>query len=60
VANKEVTAIELAEAAVRPIEKVNPVVNAVAETYPDRIDTLDAQSLGIPRRAFPDQGRVQS
>jgi amidase len=51
---KEVTAKELAETAASAIEKLNPVINAVVETYPDRIEMLDAHSLGSgPFRGVP-------
>jgi amidase len=51
---KEVTAKELAETAARAIEKLNPIINAVVETYEDRIGMLDAQSLGNgPFRGVP-------
>ncbi|MEZ5817006.1 MAG: amidase family protein [Hyphomicrobiaceae bacterium] len=51
---KEVTPKELAQAAMRAIEKVNGEVNAVVETYPDRIDGLDDKSLGDgPFRGVP-------
>src|SRR6185436_2374150 len=46
VARREVSARELAETAARAIDAVNPAVNAVVETYPDRIEDLDERTLG--------------
>ena len=46
VARGEVTPGELARLAAAAIAAVNPAVNAVVETYPDRIDTLDERTLG--------------
>ena len=38
----------------KAIEKVNGEVNAVVETYPDRIEKLDERSLGSgPFRGVP-------
>ena len=42
VARREVTAKELAETAARAIEVANPAVNAVVETYRDRIEGFAA------------------
>lgn len=54
VAKKEVTAQELATTALAAIEALNPQLNAVVETYPDRIDDLDEASLGDgPFRGVP-------
>ena len=54
VASKQVTPRELAALAMRAIEAVNPQVNAVVETYPDRIDGLDEATLGSgPLRGVP-------
>src|SRR5437867_8057506 len=45
---------ELAEAAARGMEAVNPAINAVVETYSDRIDSLDEKTLGDgPFRGVP-------
>jgi hypothetical protein len=45
---------ELALVAAQAIEAVNPTVNAVVETYPDRIEGLDENTLGPARSAaFP-------
>jgi amidase len=43
---KEVSPGELAMTAMRAIEKINGELNAVVETYPDRIEKLDEKSLG--------------
>ncbi len=54
VAKKQVTPKELALTAARAIEAVNPTVNAVVETYADRIEGLDEKSLGNgPFRGVP-------
>ncbi len=54
VARGEVTPGELARLAAAAIAAVNPAVNAVVETYPDRIDTLDERTLGEgPLRGVP-------
>jgi len=54
VKNREVTSKELALLAVQGIEKINPQINAVIETYADRIDDLDESSLGNgPFRGVP-------
>jgi amidase len=54
VARKEVSPRELAQTAARAIDAVNPAVNAVVETYPDRIDDLDEKTLGRgPFRGVP-------
>jgi amidase len=54
VARKEVTPKELALTAVAAHEKVDSIVNAVVELYPDRIDGLDEASLGSgPFRGVP-------
>lgn len=50
----EVSPKELALTAARAIEAVNPSVNAIVETYPDRIEGLDEASLGAgPFRGVP-------
>ena len=54
VADKQVTPSELARTASSAIAAVNPAVNAVVETYPDRIDALDEKTLGSgPFRGVP-------
>ena len=54
VARREISPRELALTAARAIEKANPAVNAVVETYPDRIEGLDEQRLGHgPFRGVP-------
>ncbi len=54
VANRQVTPKELALTAAKAIAAVNPDLNAVVETYPDRIDALDETSLGTgPFRGVP-------
>ena len=54
VATSQVSPRELAETAARAIAVVNPAVNAVVETYADRIDDLDEDALGNgPFRGVP-------
>src|SRR5215208_5705685 len=54
VANGDVTPTELAKAAAAAIAAVNPSLNAVIETYADRIDDLDEAALGNgPFRGVP-------
>ena len=54
VAKGQVTPKELTSTAVKAIAALNPEVNAVVETYPDRIDGFDAASLGNgPFRGVP-------
>lgn len=54
VARKEVTPTELALTAAQAIEKANPILNALVEIYPDRIEELDASTLGTgPFRGVP-------
>ncbi len=54
VAKKQVTAKELAAKAAQAFAKANPVINAVVETYPDRIEGLDEKTLGDgPFRGVP-------
>ena len=54
VATKQVSPKELARLAAAAIDAVNPAVNAVVETYPDRIDDLDERTLGNgPFRGVP-------
>ena len=54
VTRKQVTPKELALTAAKAIETANPAVNAVVETYPDRIEALDENTLGSgPFRGVP-------
>jgi amidase len=54
VAKKEVSPKELANTAAAAIAAINPAVNAVVETYPDRIDALEEKTLGQgPFRGVP-------
>lgn len=54
VATGQVSPAELARTAAAAIAAVNPSVNAVVETYPDRIDALDERTLGGgPFRGVP-------
>ena len=54
VANRRVSATELAQTAAAAIAAINPAINAVVETYPDRIDDLDERTLGSgPFRGVP-------
>src|SRR5205823_9984702 len=54
VSGRHVAPKELAETAARAIEAVNPAINAIVETYPDRIDSLDEKTLGDgPFRGVP-------
>jgi len=54
VAKRQVSATELARLAARAIAAVNPAVNAVVETYADRIEALDESTLGEgPFRGVP-------
>src|SRR5215471_11675813 len=54
VAKKQVSPKELADTAAAAIAAINPSINAVVETYPDRIETLDERSLGNgPFRGVP-------
>src|SRR5215831_17849384 len=54
VSSKQVSPKELAATAAAAIAAINPAVNAVVETYPDRIESLDEQSLGDgPFRGVP-------
>jgi len=54
VARREVSPKELAMTAANAIEAINPVINAVVETYPDRIEGLDEKTLGDgPFRGVP-------
>ena len=54
VARKEVSPKELAMTAAAAVEAVNPAINAVVETYPDRIESLDENNLGNgPFRGVP-------
>jgi len=54
IARDEITPREAAETAMRAVEAVNGEVNAVIETYPDRIEGLDEATLGSgPFRGVP-------
>ena len=54
VADKQVSARELARTAADAIAAMNPAVNAVVETYDDRIEGLDDAKLGAgPFRGVP-------
>ena len=54
VAKREVTPKELAQTAAKAIAAINPEINAVVETYADRIDALDEKTLGQgPFRGVP-------
>lgn len=54
VAGGEITPIELARLSAAAIAAANPAVNAVVETYPDRIESLDEATLGEgPFRGVP-------
>jgi amidase len=54
VAKREVTPKELAQTAAAAAGAINLAVNAVVETYPDRIDALDERTLGDgPFRGVP-------
>ncbi|MFM9943389.1 MAG: amidase [Hyphomicrobiaceae bacterium] len=54
VAKRTVSPKELAQTAAAAIAAVNPDINAVVETYPDRIEALDDASLGNgPFRGVP-------
>ena len=54
VAKREVSPKELAQTAAQSIAAANPTLNAVVETYPDRIDKLDETTLGNgPFRGVP-------
>ena len=54
IAAGEITPTEAAIMAMRSIEAVNPALNAVVETYADRIEDLDESSLGDgPFRGVP-------
>src|SRR4029077_12387957 len=54
VRKKQVSPKELALTAAKAIEKANPEIKGVVETYDDRIDGLDEKSLGNgPFRGVP-------
>jgi amidase len=54
IANRQLTAKELAKTAAEVIAAANPAIGAVVETYPDRIEGLDERSLGLgPFRGVP-------
>src|SRR6476646_6237782 len=54
VADKQVSPTDLAQTAAAAIASINPAVNAVVETYADRIDGLDEKTLGRgPFRGVP-------
>ena len=46
VRKKKISAKELTITAATAIDKANPEINCVVETYPDRIEGLDERSLG--------------
>ena len=46
VASRHVSSKELAATAAAAIAAINPSINAVVETYPDRIEAVDEQRLG--------------
>ena len=51
VARKQVSARELAQMAASAIDAINPAVNAVVETYADRIEDLDERRSAPVRSA---------
>jgi len=54
VKNGDISPRELAQTAARAVDAFNPDVNAVVETYSDRIERLDERSLGDgPFRGVP-------
>src|SRR6185312_17137317 len=54
IAKGEVSPREMAQVAARAIAALNPQVNAVVDTYPDRIEGLDEARLGKgPFRGVP-------
>jgi amidase len=54
VATQQVSAKELAETAAAAIDRINPEINAVVESYADRIADLDESTLGNgPFRGVP-------
>jgi amidase len=54
VQRRQVSPKELARLAASAIDAINPAVNAVVETYPDRIEDLDERRLGTgPFRGVP-------
>src|SRR5438552_2092631 len=54
VASGQVSPTELAATAASAIAAINPAINAVVETYPDRIEALDERTLGNgPFRGVP-------
>ena len=54
VASKQVSSTELAATAAAAIAAINPALNAVVETYPDRTETLDESRFGNgPFRGVP-------
>jgi len=54
VSSRQVSPAELAATAAAAIAAINPALNAVVETYPDRIEPLDERSLGSgPFRGVP-------
>lgn len=51
--DREITAKELAELAISAVEAVNPALNAVIESYPERVEAIDGSPatgplLGVP------------
>lgn len=54
VKNGDISPRELAQTAARAVDAINPRINAVVETYDDRIEQLDERSLGAgPFRGVP-------
>src|SRR5881628_2173747 len=54
VGSRQVSPTELAATAAAAIAAINPAINAVVETYPDRIEALDERRLGNgPFRGVP-------
>jgi amidase len=53
VSNREVTSKELGLLMLAGVDKVNPQINAVIETYPDRIDPTEDALAAIPFTGVP-------
>lgn len=54
VAKREVSVVDLADAALRAVEAVNPAINAVIETWPEDLPTLEAEApAGAPFGGVP-------
>jgi len=64
VRRKEVTPRELCQLALQAIEKLNPQLNAVIETFPERVDTVPAAGpfAGVPFlvKDFPIEAGVRA